>query len=137
SSVLRSTPFASLDMHMRFFANFFLITLLVVVDGTCSEAEKEKITGKLFPNFLYKCSLAAKLDTSSIAPCLEGPCQISSECANCFSDFGACASKNCGILCFAAGTLSDKCENCVASNCNDALLKCTGLTKPLTAPTGE
>ncbi|KAF4728912.1 hypothetical protein FOZ63_025326, partial [Perkinsus olseni] len=124
-------------MKMRFFANSVLMTLLVVVDGTCNEAEKEKITGKLFPNFLYKCSLAAKLDTSSIAPCLEGPCQISSECANCFSDFGACASKNCGILCFAAGTLSDKCENCVASNCNDALLKCTGLTKPLTAPTGE
>ncbi|KAF4697226.1 hypothetical protein FOZ60_009852 [Perkinsus olseni] len=69
---------------MRFFANYFLMTLFVVVDGTCNEAEKEKITGKLFPNFLYKCSLAAKLDTSAIAPCLEGPCQISSECANCF-----------------------------------------------------
>ncbi|KAF4668415.1 hypothetical protein FOZ61_006481 [Perkinsus olseni] len=62
---------------MRSFANSVLMTLLMVVDGTCNEAEKEKITGKLFPNFLYKCSLAAKLDTSAIAPCLEGPCQIS------------------------------------------------------------
>ncbi|KAF4673848.1 hypothetical protein FOL46_006401 [Perkinsus olseni] len=45
---------------MRSFANSVLMTLLMVVDGTCNEAEKEKITGKLFPNFLYKCSLAAK-----------------------------------------------------------------------------
>ncbi|KAF4697217.1 hypothetical protein FOZ60_009843 [Perkinsus olseni] len=137
SSVLRSTPFAALDMQMRFFANFFLMTFLVVVDGTCSEAEKEKVTGELFPNYLYRCSLAARSDTSSIAPCLEGPCQISSGCANCFNNFGACALSNCGFRCFFFGTLSATCRNCVANACNAPLLRCTGLTKPLSAPTAE
>ncbi|KAF4733886.1 hypothetical protein FOZ63_004827 [Perkinsus olseni] len=103
---------------MRFFSNYFVMTLLVAVDGTCNEAEKEKITGKLFPNFLYKCSLAAQLDTSAIAPCLERPCQISSGC-------------------FFFGNLSDACRNCVAEDCNAQLLQCTGLTNPLSAPTGE
>ncbi|KAF4688836.1 hypothetical protein FOZ60_002354 [Perkinsus olseni] len=122
----------SLEMH--FFVNLLVVSL-VAADNACSAADKAAMAGKYFAGFLWHCSESAVLFPKQlIPPCLEKGCSLSKGCAECFGDFGQCGL-SCATQCLNNPS-GDDCSTCMNNhNCNEPLLKCTGLDNLFPPPT--
>lgn len=93
-----------------------------------------------FPKQMDKCASDAWGDAKKVSACIKTHYSgLSDACANCFGEMASCSASNCKLACLS-DHFSDKCLDCVNTNCRDnkkdehfSLIQCTGL-KPSELP---
>lgn len=100
--------------------------------GACSEADRVEYVHDPNPEFISKvraCSRETWANKVKNIACLKKAMpSLSSGCAACFANMASCSLENCAMPCLF-GWLSDICVNCANANCQEALVKCTGVAR--------
>ncbi len=78
-----------------------------------------------FVGDLVGCTLSNPGDPGAATACIQAKDRVSTACAGCAAESGACGGQSCAEAC-SGGASSGPCEACIASQCSPAFVACAG-----------
>ena len=100
---------------------------VIVPYAACQNTDDTNVfveEGDALLNDMTLCGESSSDDSAEIAACLTEKVQLSTHCIHCWSELMHCAFTACDSLCTGAAN-SPTCNECMGSQCQDALNLCS------------